>query len=139
MHIKYTDIMRRKAYYGEFWTWFWGTGFPHNTQYDNMECVITHYSSCHNILWAFGIPQLPAIYTIYSIYYGVCDLLGCAGNPWFHAIYCAPFIGASAYSHNAAIYCALFIMPGFIVASGNPQFHVILTIYCAYYVYCDIM
>ena len=36
---------------------------------------------------AAGNPRFTVIYTIHCVYCGYCDLLGCAGNPLFHAIY----------------------------------------------------
>ena len=82
-----------------------------------------HYLLCQNLLCAFGIPQfatIHVIYVIYCIYYTFWQCIVCTGNPLFHIIHCAQFIGTSTYSQNATIYRALFIMPGFIVATENP-------------------
>ena len=84
-------------------------------------------------------PRITVIRTIHCIYCGYSHVLGCTGNLLFHTIHCALFIGAPAYCHNATIHYAIFIMPGFIVATGNSQFTVIHTIYCVYYGYCHLL
>ena len=82
------------------------TGACRNTHNATIYCVI--FIAPEFIANATST-QMSIIATIYFIYCGYCDLLGCAGNVQFHAIYCVPFIGASTYPHNATIYCAIFI------------------------------
>ena len=88
---------------------------------------------------ASGNPQFREILTMYCAYYGYCHILGFTGNPLFHIIYCALFIGAPAYCHNATIHYALFIMQVFIGATANPQFIIIYAIYSIYYGYYDLL
>ena len=85
------------------------------------------------------IPRIVTIYAIHFVYCGYCDLLGCTGNPIFHAIYCAHFGGMSLYADNAAIYCAIFILPVFIANPAIPQITTIHTIHFIYFGDCDLL